>query len=131
MISENKISKFIALLISDTKNNTAKWKTSSIRTVDSLEGEQKNIGKVYETEFKEKYLRLYKYSEPVQVDEFEYLTKTFFKLEFIDENNKNVWTFPNYIRELYDLYETVQIKSSGLDKFFDDIIPDDTFNWDL
>ncbi len=129
MISENKISKFTALLISDTKNGKTKWEVSSVRNVDSIEGEQTIIGKVYETEFKEKYLRLYKYSEPVQVDEFEYLRKTFFKLEFIDENDKNLWTFPYFIRELQDLYETVQIKSSELDKFFDDIIPDDTINF--
>jgi len=129
MISENKISKFTALLISDTKNDKAKWEISSIRTIDSLEGEQSIIGKVYETEFKEKYLRLYKYSEPVQVDEFEYLRKTFYKLEFIDENDKNLWTFPYYIRELQDLYETVQIKSSNIDKFFDDIIPDESLDF--
>lgn len=129
MISENNISIFIALLISDTKQDKTKWVISSISTIDSLEGEQTVIGKVYETEFKEKFLRIYKYSEPVQVDEFEYLKKTFFKLEFIDENNKNLWTFPFYIRELQDLYETVQIKSSNLDKFFDDIIPDDTFEF--
>ncbi len=129
MISENKISKFIALLISDTKKNKAKWEISTIRTIDSLEGEQIVIGKIYETEFKEKNLRLYKYSEPVQVDEFEYLRKTFFKLEFIDESDKNLWTFPYYIRELQDLYETVQIKSAELDKFFNDIIPDESFDF--
>lgn len=111
------------------QQDKTKWVISSISTIDSLEGEQTVIGKVYETEFKEKFLRIYKYSEPVQVDEFEYLKKTFFKLEFIDENNKNLWTFPFYIRELQDLYETVQIKSSNLDKFFDDIIPDDTFEF--
>lgn len=129
MISENKISKFIALLISDTKNDKVKWEISSIRSIDSLEGEQRTIGKIYETEFKEKYLRLYKYSEPIQVDEFEYFRKTFFKLEFIDENDKNLWTFPYYIRELQDLYETVQIKSSELDKFFNGLIPDEPFDF--
>ena len=125
MISENKISKFIALLIDETKKATVKWKITSPRNIDSLEGEQNLIGKVYETEYKNKNLRLYKYSEPVQVDEFEYLTKTFFKLEFTDENDRNLWTFPYYIRELQDLYETVQFKSSDLDKYFDEIIPDD------
>ncbi|MGJ8737737.1 hypothetical protein [Zobellia laminariae] len=129
MISENKISKFTGLLISSTKNGEVVWTDSIIRKIDSLEGEQSIIGKVYETEFKEKYLRLYKYNEPVQVDEFQYLTRTFYKLEFIDGNDKNLWTFPNYIRELQDLYETVQIKSSGLDKFFDDIIPDNSFDF--
>jgi hypothetical protein len=125
MISENKISKFIALLITDTKKDKAKWEISTRRTIDSLEGEQNVIGKIYETEFKEKYLRLYKYWEPIQVDEFDYLRKTFFKLEFIDENGRNLWTFPFYIRELQDLYETIQIKSSELDKFFNELIPDE------
>ena len=125
MISENKISKFIALLIDETKKGSINWEISSSRNIDSLEGEQSIIGKIYETEFKEKFLRLYKYSEPIQVDEFEFRPKTFFKLEFIDENGNNLWSFPYYIRELFDLYETVQIKSSGLDKFIDENVPDD------
>ena len=116
-------------MIDETKKAIVKWKISSPRSIDSLEGEQNLIGKVYETEYKNKNLRLYKYSEPVQVDEFEYLTKTFYKLEFTDENDRNLWTFPYYIRELQDLYETVQFKSSDLDKFFDDIIPDDPYDF--
>lgn len=129
MISENKISKYIALLISETKENKVKWDISSPKVVDSLEGEQDIIGKVYITVFKEKNIRLYKYSEPVQIDEFEYLRKSFLKLEFTDDFDRNLWTFPLYLRELADLYETVLIKSNELDKYFNDIIPDDIFDF--
>ena len=127
MITDNKISRFIGLLIDETKKGTVNWTTSSRKNIDSLEGEQEIVGKVYRTEFKGKILRLYKFNEPTQVDEFEYLKKTYYKLEFIDENFMNVWTFPFYIRETLDLYDVVQIKTSKLDKFFDEIIPDDVF----
>lgn len=129
MISENKISKFIALLISETKNGSVTWETSSTRNLDSLEDQQTIIGKVYITEFKQRDIRLYKYSEPIQVDEFDYIPRSFIKLEFIDENERNLWSFPFFIRELIDLYETVQIKSSNLDKFFDENFPDDSIEF--
>lgn len=129
MISENKISKYIALLISETKENKVEWNISSPKAVDSLEGQQDIIGKVYIAEFKEKFIRLYKYSEPIQVDDFEYIAKSFFKLEFTDEFDRNVWTFPFYLRELADLYETVIIKLNELDKYFNDLIPDDIFDF--
>ena len=119
MIPENKISKFLGLLIKDSETGKAEWTISSTKRIDSLEGEQKLIGKVYEVDYLEKSLRLYKYSEPIQVDEFEYQDKVYFKLEFIDENDNNLWSFPFYIRELGDLYNVVQIKSSEIDKFFD------------
>lgn len=125
MIPENKISKFLGLLIKDSETGKAEWTISSTKRIDSLEGEQKLIGKVYEIEYLEKYLRLYKYSEPVQVDEFEYQDKVYFKLEFIDENDYNLWSFPFYIRELGDLYNVVQIKSSEIDKFFDQFDTDE------
>lgn len=126
MISENKMSKFIGLLIGETKVDNVTWEISSSRNIDSLEGEQNIIGKVYETEYKKQYLRLYKYNEPVQVEEDDYKIKTYIKLEFVDTDNKNMWSFPYYIRELHDLYETVQIKASGLDEYFDNIFQDDT-----
>lgn len=125
MIPENKISNLLGLLIKDSEKGKAQWSISSSKRIDSLEGEQKLIGKVYEVEYLEKYLRLYKYSEPVQVDEFEYQDKVYYKLEFIDENDCNLWSFPFYIRELGDLYNVVQIKSSEIDKFFDQFDTDE------
>ena len=124
MISESKISKFVGLLISKTKSKDIKWNVAKYRP-ESLEGEEAIIGTVYETEFQDKSLRLYKYSVPIQVDEFEFRTHVFFKLEFIDNSKKNLWTFPRYTRELFDLYETVQVKTSGIDDFIDSVIPDD------
>lgn len=125
MISEEKISKFLALLIDDTKRNKVKWEKVSYNSINSLEGEQRLIGYVFETRFKKQDLRLYKYSEPVQISEWEYLRKSYYKLEFLDIDDNVLWAFPFYIRELLDLYNTVQIKTSGIDKYFDEIIPDD------
>lgn len=125
MISEGKISKYIALLIDETKKNKVKWEKVVYNSIDSLEGEQRLIGSVFETRFKNQTLRLYKYSESVQVDEWEYQRKSFYKLEFLDIDDNSLWAFPYYIRELFDLYNTVQIKTSGLDKYFDEVIPDD------
>lgn len=124
MIPDFKISKYIALLISETKANTVSWEASHNKNLDSIEGEQDVIGKVFITKFKDKSLRLYKYVEPVQIDDLEYIKQVFYKLEFIDDYDKNIWTFPFYIRELQDLFETVQIKTNNLDKYFDSIIPD-------
>lgn len=128
MISESKISKFIGLLISETKSKKLVWDDSRYRP-DSLEGEESIVGKVYQSVFKDKQLRLYKYSLPVQVDEFEFKTQIFFKLEFIDNTNNNMWTFPRYTRELHDLYGTVQIRTSKIDDFINNIIPDDDFGF--
>ncbi|MFZ6665166.1 hypothetical protein [Peijinzhouia sedimentorum] len=119
MIPQNKISKFLGLLIKDSKSGKVEWTISSSKRINSLEGEQNLIGKVYEAKYLEKYLRIYKYSEPVQVDEFEFQDKVFFKLEFVDDYENNLWSFPFFMRELSDLYNIVQIKSSGIDKFFD------------
>jgi len=125
MMSEYQISKFVALLITETKQSKVKWSKGLSRNIDSLEGEQLLIGKVYLTEFKGKNLRMYKYSEPIQVYEFEYQKQVFFKLEFIEEISENsIWSFPHYIRELSDLYETIQIKTNDIDNFFDEVIPD-------
>ena len=125
MISENKISQFIALLINETKQGNVKWSEGLTRDIDSLEGEQLLIGKSFLSEYKGKHLRLYKYSQLIQVDEFEYQKRVFFKLEFIEEISKDsLWSFPHYIRELYDLYDTVQIKVNDIDDFFDKEIPD-------
>ena len=130
MIPENKISKFITLLIEETIKGDLKWTVTKPRAIDSREGEQKLIGSVYLSTFKDKDLRLYKYSEPYHIGEFEYQDKTFYKLEFVDSDNRNLWAIPYYIREQYDLYETVQIKASNIDQFIDEIIPDND-NWDL
>ena len=124
MISEYKISQFIALLISDTKKNEVTWHESDNRNVDSLEGEQLLKGKVFITSFKEQELRLFKYSQPIQVDEFEYQKTVFVKLEFIEKYSEiSKWAFPSYVRELFDLYETVQIKVNNIDTFFDKNFP--------
>ena len=130
MISEEKISKFIALLITDTKQGKVKWSERFARSIDSLEGEQLLVGKVFLAEFKGKNLRLYKYSQPIQVDEFEYQERVFLKLEFIENiSEDSLWCFPHYIRELFDLYETVQIKVNEIDIFFNEVVPDTESSW--
>ncbi len=125
MMSENKISRFLGLLNLETKKRNATWEVISPTAVSSLDAEQDLSGKVYFTTYKNKILRLYKYSQPFQVDEFEFVKRTYFKLEFIDEQNLNVWTFPPIYRELEDLYSTVQVATSGIDNYFDDVLSDD------
>lgn len=129
MIPENKISKFLSMLIFDTQKDKTNWEISYDRILDSLEGEQKLVGNIYKTSYKNQKLRLYKYSDLAQIDEFDFRQIIYFKLEFIDDNGKNIWSFPYYIREISDLYNTVQIKSSGLDKYFNEIVPDDDFDF--
>lgn len=122
MISKGKMSNFISILIESTKTANIEWdEKNPSSSLYVIEGEQRVIGKLFISNFKNQELLLFKYQEPVEIDAYEFKREVYYKLAFIDSSNVILWEFPHNLRELRDLYEVVQFKTSGLDKFFDDV----------
>nr|WP_288836349.1 hypothetical protein [uncultured Flavobacterium sp.] len=69
-------------------------------------------------------LRLYKYQSKYYYDEGLYEWAEHYRLEFIDGWGNSEWTFPRDAAT-YDLYETVQFKTSNVEGFIDDFLSEE------
>lgn len=120
--------KIITKLNRDTKEGNVKWESIYVKP-SSLIGSEELMGNVYIAKVLEKKIRLYKYQTKsyhyYEEGTFEWVSQ--YRLEFIDHRGNPEWTFPGD-PAIYDLYETVQYKTSDLDKFLDDYLTDEEEN---
>ena len=126
-------------LIKLTQAGKLKW--SAGRADKNIGREDLRIETVFLAEYKNRNLRLFKYSymveEPgalerlISSDSSLYLgTKRKYPywsssitLEFIDEAARTLWTFP-HTNALNDLFEAVQYQVAGVDEFLKEILED-------
>ena len=108
--------KTIIKLNEDTRIKKTVWKMT--KTIPStVGGEEKLLDYAYTTQVADRILRLYKYRYKSYVDEEQYMFTEGHRLEFIDDEGKGLWEFPqtDYLR---DLYETVRLKTANIESFF-------------
>src|ERR1700712_1059783 len=113
MIDEQKTSRAISNINKLTATDKIIWKTRLHSSDITLAGEEKIVGPIYESQFDNRPLRLFKYSETVQTDEFDFRQFSFVRLSVLDNTGQSVWDFPKN-RGLEDLYESVRFKVSGI-----------------
>lgn len=124
MIDDNKISIVISKMNRDTKENKLKW-TEPVRVRSlKLNSSEELVGKIYQTEFNNRILWLFKINQQIQTDEFEFTWIPAYKLIVLDSNQDIDWEFPHH-RGIMDLYETVSYKVADMDSFFNSIKDDD------
>lgn len=120
----------IIKLIKYTQEGRLKWVPGKIDGEASLDDQKIEI--VFVTVYKDKTLRLYKYSykvedlSPINFLLFEKKQKipywdSAIALELIDKEGKTLWTFPNN-NALKDLLEAVRYQVAGVDDFLDEIL---------
>jgi hypothetical protein len=124
MIDENKITKVLSQINRDTKEGKITWQQPDKRPKLGLSSNEELVGKIYETEFNNRGLRLYKINERIQTDEYEFNWVPSFKLEILDEYDNVDWEFP-YHRGIIDLFESVRFKVSDVESFFNSINDDE------
>ena len=130
---QNKWVEAITKLIKQTQEGRIKWlpgKHDKESGRDDL-----RIESVFITNYKNKTLRLYKYSYKVEVPglfdnianvysnmtrKYPYWTSSI-ALEFISDDGKSLWTFPD-TNALNDLLGAVRYQVAGVDEFLDDIL---------
>ncbi|WP_047547414.1 hypothetical protein [Psychroserpens sp. Hel_I_66] len=119
----SKVSRTVLKLNDLTKADEIKWKLWTI-PIDSLSGMERLIGNPYVTVVSDKKFRIYKYEFRHYTDEDNWDWVPRCRLEFIDENGKGGWQFPDDER-IVDLMETVLFKVSGASDFFDNFLADE------
>lgn len=116
-----------------TQQGTLKWDPAKPPAYLSSEARDSRVDVVYETEYKDRTLRLYEKRYQVQkpnplfsatsvFDQREYpywTSKTV--LELLDENELSPWAFPNS-QVLDDLLDAVRYQVSGVRDFLNDIL---------
>lgn len=120
MLGDNKISFVISKMNRDTKENKLKWSEPAIYRDLKLNSSEELVGKIYQTEFNNRTIRLFKINKQIQTDEFEFTWVPDYKLIILDSNWNIDWEFPRY-REIEDLYKTVSYKVADMDSFFNSI----------
>lgn len=115
--------KLISKLNRETKEDIIKWEISNTR-INSLVGSETIIGNIYIVKILNKNIRLFKYKEKHFYDEdiFDWIEG--YKLEFIDNSGNSQFTFA-HDRAIYDLYETVQYKTSEIEDFLSNYLLDE------
>ena len=127
----------VTKLIKLTQAGELKW--SAAKTDKKTNREDIRIETVFLTKLKNRILRLYKYSymieEPGPYDrmfstDFYLASKRKYPywassiiLEFIDEDGRSLWTFPQS-NVLNDLLGAVQYQVAGVDEFLKEILED-------
>lgn len=106
-----------------TKAGDLKWSTWRI-PIDSLTGLERLLGNAYMSTVKGKDIRIYKYESRHYYDEEQFDWVPHYRLEFIDNNGKASWEFPEELA-LADLYESIQYRQSGASEFFTDFLADE------
>lgn len=109
--------KIVTKLNRETKEGGIDWKISRAEP-SSMLGSETLVDYVYTCTVLDKKLRLYKYQSKSYYDEGLYEWIENYRLEFIDDWGKSEWAFPDD-RAIYDLYETVRYKTSGVEKFME------------
>ncbi len=115
--------KLISKLNRDTKEDIIKWKFNDER-INSIVGTEIVLNNSYVVKILNKILRIYKFKEKIYYDEDAYNWTENYKLEFIDNYGNSEFTFPED-RAIYDLYETVQYKTSGIENFLTEYLTDE------
>lgn len=118
-----KASKTVLKLNNLTKTDEIKWRLWDLST-DSISGMERLTGNPYVTMVSDKRFRIYRYEIRHYTDEDTWDWVPRCRLEFIDENGKGLWQFPNDDR-IVDLMETVLFKTSGASDFFDSFLADE------
>ena len=130
---KNKWIDAVGKLLQITQQGTLKWDPAKPPAYLSSEARDSRVDVVYETEYKDRTLRLYEKRYQVQkpnplfsatsvFDQREYpywTSKTV--LELLDENELSPWAFPNS-QVLDDLLDAVRYQVSGVRDFLNDIL---------
>ncbi len=124
MNEENKISKKLSQINRYTKERGIFWETLIHYPNLGLSSNEELVGKIYQTEFEGRKLRLFKINRKVQTDEFEFNWIPAFKLEILDHNDSSDWEFPDH-RGIWDLYDSVRYQVSNIDSFLSSGIDED------
>ncbi|WKN43798.1 hypothetical protein [Tunicatimonas pelagia] len=132
MFDREKAGKAVVKLIKETIDDRLKWSVVS-QKLNMLESKVGLVvGRVYTTAYRENSFRLYQY-QPVQ-HEYSYVSFTtkkrkqevIIRLELLESTSEEaLWTFPPDTVGLSDLYNTVRLKTTNIDKILDDILADD------
>lgn len=120
MNPENKISLFILELIKMTKKGQIDWK-ESFYSPKLPDGFERLMDLSYSATINQKEFRLYKYNIKHYTDEYEWDWSERIRLELVDNQGNSTYEFP-YEYSLYDLYEAVREKTSGISDFIDDFL---------
>ena len=125
----------VTKLIRLTQAGDLKW--SAAQTDRDISREDLKIESVFVTRYKDRILRLSKYSYMIQEPGLYDLlsSHTYYAagkpkypywqssitLEFIDDDGRTLWTFP-YTKALNDLLEAVKYQVAGVDQFLKEIL---------
>ena len=122
MIDNSTAARVIAKLNVESKEGNIQWSSISNPRLP-IRGDGL-IDKVYQTQYKEKLLRLYKYKDKSWFDEDDFEPIERIRLEFVDDDGNADWDFPNVVG-LWELYDTVRFQNSKVEDFFKEILKGD------
>ena len=129
---QSKFVEAVARLIKLTQDGELMWESS--KPSAELERDGIKDESVFISRYKDRILRLYKYSYRVDEPGLFDISTSFFPikvkypywassvtLEFIDDNGFSLWKFP-FTNALNDLFQAVQYQFAGVDEFLDKLL---------
>lgn len=119
-MKNDKLSQFILKLIKLTKIGEVAW-SSSNPTDDELPSGEFILDKVYETNFNDRDLRLYRYKYKYYKDEYDIEWLQRIRLELLDDKGNVDYEF-EYMNSMSDLYDIVREQTSNVIDFIDDVL---------
>ena len=120
-MTENNISLFILELIKKTMQGKIEWQMIEPGGVSNKIYDDNIIGFIYRTEIMDKHFWLYKYKAKYYRDEYDWDWVEKIKLELIDSNGNSLYEF-KYEYSLFDLYNAIREKTSGISSILDDLL---------
>lgn len=123
--NQEKAALVVSKILRDTLEEKIQWSTYPSRSkIDLLKNETLH-GDVFCVMLENRCLRIYCYETPVNTSFIVNATEKWelkYRLEFFNnESGISEWSFPN-TNSIYDLYETIKIKISKVEDFFDSFL---------
>ncbi len=126
--NNDKLVKLIAKLLEMTQEGDLTWEI--VKNIKSEPSQTKNIGAIFETNYKGKKLRIYKreynniednimYGHLMVSGQSSYTISTI--LGFFDNYGNLIWRFPQIIG-ISDLYEAVTYQVADIDDFLNNVL---------
>lgn len=125
---EDKLVKLVAKLIELTQESELYWKVVDSNG-DSEPSMTKIIGAVFESNYKDKTLRIYKREynnteENHMLNLYQPSYSIAVELAFSDKQGNIIWRFPR-VTGIIDLYKAVTYRVADVDDFINDVLMDD------
>lgn len=116
-MNDTRFANMVARLIEETARGRMSWRLGQApRSI--IDGTEDRIGLYFEGVFKETKFSIYELRFKNFTDEDAFNWSSTVVLAIVDYDDRVLWTQTNY-RELYELYDDVRRKASGVDRLLD------------